>query len=168
MKNLIFIFVLGVALNISAQIKHTGFDSPSIKEGIINQNSGNLFSFLNSENFSMTHAFNLSYSAFGGEGLALGVYTNTMAYKFSDKLNVQTDISIVQSPYSSFGKNVQNNINGLYLSRAAINYKPFKDMMISIQYRNLPGNYYNNMIGGGFYSHNPFNNNSNDDFFWGY
>jgi hypothetical protein len=47
----------------------------------------------------------------------------------------------VNSPYSTLGKNFQNNINGIYLSRAAINYKPFKDVSISLQYRNLPGVY---------------------------
>lgn len=166
MKKIIFIVVLGFAISVSAQIKPNGMESPRITDGIVNQNSGNLFNFLNSENFSMTHSFNLSYSAFGNEGLALGVYTNTMAYKFSDKLNVQTDISIVQSPYSTFSKNVQNSINGLYLSRAAINYKPFKDMMISVQYRNLPASYYGGF--GGFRSYNPFNSSFQEDNFWGY
>jgi hypothetical protein len=96
----------------------------------------------------------------GGLGMALGVYTNSMSYKFSDNLNVQTDISIVNSPYNNFSKNFQNNINGIYLSRAALNYKPFKDMSISIQYRNLPASLYLN----NWSRYSPFGYND----MWGY
>lgn len=162
MKKVIFIFVLLVALNLTAQVRPGGFDSPRVQDGIVNQNSGNLFGFMNSENFSMNHSFDLSYQSFGSNGLALGVYTNSMMYKFSDKLNIQTDLSIVQSPYSSFGKNFQNNINGIYLSKAALNFKPYKDMFITIQYRNLPFTGYSSY--NGMFNRTPF---GHDDFFWG-
>lgn len=162
MKKILLILVLGLALNLSAQVRPGGFDSPRVQEGIINQNSGSLFGFLNSENFSMNHSFDLSYQSFGSNGLALGMYTNSIAYRFSDNFNVQADISIVQSPYSSFGKNFQNNINGIYLSRAALNFKPFKDMFITIQYRNLPFTGYSNY--NGMFNRSQFDR---DDFFWG-
>ncbi|HSP89036.1 MAG TPA: hypothetical protein VLN45_12945, partial [Ignavibacteriaceae bacterium] len=80
----------------------------------------------------------MSYSSFGNNGVALGVYTNSMLYNFSDNLNIQTDISFVNSPYSTLGQDFQNNLNGIYLSRAAINYKPWKDVAVSLQYSQLP------------------------------
>ena len=143
MKKYIFAFVLCFAAVGFSQIKSNGFDAPDIREGIISHNSNPLFGFLNSENFSMKHSFSMSYSAFGNEGLALGVYTNSMMYRFSDNLNVQLDASIINSPYSTLGKDFQNNINGFYISRAAVNYKPWDDVSISLQYRNLPGYFYN-------------------------
>jgi hypothetical protein len=140
MKKIIVIILLGYTLTGFGQFKSSGFDDPSIKDGLIDHsNSGNLFGFLNSENFLMKHSYDLSYSAFGGNGFALGVYTNSMFFKLNPNLNIQTDISVVNSPYSTLGKNFQNGLNGIYLSRASINYQPFKDVSISLQYRNLPG-----------------------------
>ena len=140
MKKIVLLIIIGFALTGFAQFKDSGLESPDIKDGIVDHSSsGNLFSFLNSDNFMMRHSFNMSYSSFGGQGFSLGVYTNSMFFKINSDLNVQTDISIVNSPYSTLGKNFQNNINGIYLSRAAINYQPFKDVSISLQYRNIPG-----------------------------
>ena len=142
MKKIVLIFVLALTLTGFAQFKNSGMDSPDVKDGIVDHSSGgNLFGFLNSENFQMKHSYDLSYSAFGGQGFALGVYTNSMFFRINPDLNIQTDISVVNSPYSTLGKNFQNNLNGIYLSRAAVNYKPFKDVSISLQYRNLPGAY---------------------------
>lgn len=138
MKNIILLVVLLSAGLTFAQFRDSGFPTETPRDGIFDKSSNFLFDFLNSDNFSMKHSFNLSYSAFSGQGIALGVYTNSMMYSFAENLNVQLDASIVNSPYSSFGKDFQNSINGLYLSRAAINYKPWNDVFISVQYRNIP------------------------------
>jgi hypothetical protein len=140
MKKIVLAIVIGLTLTGFAQFKDSGLENPDIKDGIVDHSGGgNLFGFLNSDNFQMKHSYDMSYSSFGGEGFALGVYTNSMFFKINPDLNVQTDISVVNSPYSTLGKNFQNNINGIYFSRAEINYKPFKDVSISLQYRNLPG-----------------------------
>jgi len=149
MKKIVLIIVVGIALTGFAQFKNSGLDNPEIKDGIVDHSgSGNLFGFLNSDNFQMKHSYEMSYSTFGGQGFALGVYTNSMFFRINPDLNVQTDISVVNSPYSTLGKNFQNNLNGIYLSRAAINYKPFKDVSISLQYRNLAGSYFPYMYDG--------------------
>lgn len=127
---------------IKAQYKEQLNTSGNILDGVFNGNSSSLFSFINPDNFSMHHTFDISYSAFGGEGVALGVYTNSMMYKISNNLNVQADLSVVNSPYSSFGKDFAKQINGFYLSRAQINYKPTDNMSIVLQYRNIPMSYY--------------------------
>jgi hypothetical protein len=153
---LILIFT---SLTAFGQFRDVGLNQPKVKEGIVDQSSGFAFGFLNSENFQMRHSFNLSYTSSGGHGMSVGSYTNSMFYKLMSNLNVQMDVSVLFSPYSSFGQSFQNDINGVYISRAAINYYPFKDMQISIQYRNMP--YYNPYFGsgGGFYM-NPFYDNS--------
>jgi hypothetical protein len=134
----IFVLFLGLTVVSFAQFRDNGFPKEEPKSGIFNKTPNSLFSFLTDENFSMRHSFNMSYSAFAGNGLALSVYTNSMMFKFSDNLNLQLDASIVNSPYSTFGKDFQNSINGLYLSRAAINYRPWKDVFISLQYNSYP------------------------------
>lgn len=143
MKRLILLSVAIFSLNTFGQFKGSGFPEESIKEGIVSQQTGSsIFSFLNSDSFHMNHSYSLSYSSFGGQGLALGVYTNSMLFNLSNNFNIQVDASIVHSPYSSLGKNFSNSLAGIYLSRAAINYKPWDDVYISVQYQNVPNYYY--------------------------
>lgn len=155
MKNLILLIIFFASVTLFAQFKDNGLNEPSVKEGVVNHSSGDSFGFLNANNFQMHHSFNLSYSTIGGYGTSLGVYTNSMFYKLMSNMNVQMDISLVYSPYSSFGKNFQNDLNGIYISRAAVNYYPTKNMEISVQYRNMPYNYGYFGYYGGFFG-NPF------------
>lgn len=150
MKKVLILFLSVFTISAFAQFRDSGFPENNIRDGIVsNSNSNLLFGFINPDNFSMHHSFSLSYSALGnGQGLSLGVYTNSMMYKFAHNLNVQLDASFVTSPYSSFGKDFQKDISGVYISKAALNYKPWKDFSISVQYSNLPYSYY----------YNPFNN----------
>lgn len=144
-------------INCFSQFKDKNIFKPSIQEGMINNNTPSLIlGFFNPENFSMSHSYSMSYTTSGSNGLALGVYTNTMRYKLADNFNMQLDASLVHSPYSSFGKNYQDQISGIYLSSAQLNYQPWKDVNISVQYRNVPDGIYNgfyglNRFGGGFY-----------------
>ncbi|HSP88409.1 MAG TPA: hypothetical protein VLN45_09770, partial [Ignavibacteriaceae bacterium] len=116
MKKLVLLLILGIYSASFAQYKDPALPNESIKDGVIDPSysSGNLLGFLNSENFHMNHQFSMSYSSFGNNGIALGVYTNSMLYNFSDNLNIQTDISFVNSPYSTLGQDFQNNLNGIY------------------------------------------------------
>lgn len=161
-KILVLLLLIFSAVGFS-QIKDSGFPTSSVKDGIISNNSGSLFGFLNSENFQMNHSYNMSYSSWGNNGMALGMYTNSMMYNFADNLNVQLDASIVHSPYSSFGQDHQNSLNGIYISRAAVNYKPWKDVFISVQYNNLPNSYYYSPFG--YYNRGSMFDRSGDWFF---
>lgn len=165
MKKLAFLLFFGFTALGYAQYKEPGFPTSHVSDGLIDYDSGSLFSFLKSENFLMKHSFSLSYSAFGNEALSLGVYTNSMFYKFNNNLNAQLDVSFVQSPYSTLGKEFQKSIDGFYISRAAVNYKPWNDVLISVQYRNLPYNSYNPYWG--FYGDRNFSDSFNDNFLFG-
>jgi len=141
MKKLLLLLLFGFYTAVFAQYKDPGFPTATVEDGILNHSNSSdndLFGFLSSDNFEMHHQFNLSYSAFGNQGLALSIYTNSMLYNFSDNLNVQTDISFVNSPYTTLSKDFQNNLNGIYLTRAAINYRPWKDFDITVQYNRIP------------------------------
>lgn len=151
LKKIIFISLVLTSLSLS-QFKDEDL-SPPVMNGITNYSpSGFLFSFLNPNNFEMSHSVNMSYSAFGGNGIALSTYTNSMMFHFTENLNLEIDASAVASPYSSFGEEHQKSIGGIYLTRAQLNYKISDNANITIQYYNPPpGTYYNN-----FYNFSPF------------
>jgi len=148
-----FLILSFISITAYSQFRDSGFPDTSVKDGIVNNSGPSLFGFLGSDNFQMHHTYSLSYSSFGNNGLALGVYTNSMLYRFSDNLNVQADISVMHSPYSSFGKEFQNSLTGIYLSRAALNYSPWKDFQINIQYRNSPAYYPGYYNGYNYYNY---------------
>ena len=154
---ILFFVIIGISFA-NAQYKDSGFHESDIKNAMIDNSPSSFFGFLKSSNFQMHQTYDFSYSAFGGQGMALGVLTNSMFYKFSNKLNGQLDISLVHSPYSTLGKSFQNSINGVYISKAAINYQPWKNMLISVQYRNTPYTYYNpfNPYNSYGYGYSPF------------
>ena len=157
MKKHLLVFVIIISSVVNAQFKEPVFPTETPKDGITDNSSGSLLGFLSNENFSMHHSVGVSYSSIGGYGTSLATYTNSMMYKFSDKMNVQLDASFITSPYSSFGKEFQNSLQGVYISRAAFNYKPWDDVSISFQYRSMPNYYYspfnryNGYYGNSFY-----------------
>ncbi len=121
-----------------AQFKDETVLKPSIVDGMVDRSPNFILGFFDASKFSMHHTYSMSYMSGGGDALALGVYTNSMMYKFADNLNVQVDASLVHTPYSTFGTQAQNNINGIYLSRASLNYTPFKDFHVSLLYQKVP------------------------------
>lgn len=153
MKKIILILLISASVSF-AQFKKE-LDKPiDIKSGITNYNpSGFLMGFINPQNFEMHHSLSMSYSSFGGQGVALGVYTNSMAYKFNDNLDIEADVSFVNSPYSSFGDAHAKSLNGIYLSRAQLNYKFSDDFKLTLRYNQVPNGYYSPY---GYYGNSPF------------
>lgn len=146
------------------QFKEQNTNPNVIKEGIINNSGTSFFGLFNPNNFFMKHSYSMSYSSFGNYGMALGVYTNSMMYKFADNLDIQIDASLMHTPYNNFNNNLSDQINGIYLSRAQINYQPWKDVHLSVGFRSLPANFYNPY----FFQQNGFNNRFGGyDPFWG-
>jgi len=143
LKKIVYISLILSSISLS-QFKDKDL-APVVSNGITNYSTSGFFTnFFNPNNFRMNHSVSMSYSSFGGSGVILNSYTNSMAYRFRENLNVEVDASVVASPYSSLGKEHQNSINGIYLSRVQLNYSPIKDMYLTIQYLNLPpGSYYN-------------------------
>lgn len=142
MKKVLIVFFFLTAA-VFGQFRDQLSNRPKISDGIIKNNTPSLIlGFFNPNNFQMHHSYSMSYSAWGGNGLAVGMYTNSMMYKFSDKLNVQVDASLMHTPYSSFGSQVADQINSIYISKAALNYRPSENFFINIQFSNNPYMYY--------------------------
>lgn len=154
MKKLLLIFVLIAASGIYAQFKDTGIEPTSVKKGIVTENSNALFGFLNADDFIMRHSFSLNYTSFAGQGVSLTSYTNSMFYRLMKNLNVQLDVSVMYSPYSTLGDQFQKDVSGVYISNAAVNYYPWNNFSVHLQYSAMPYGYgfYNPYYGYG----NPF------------
>ena len=143
MKTKIIILFLLISSLAFGQFKKDTEKPVSVLGGITNNApSSFLLGFINPQNFHMNHTFSMSYSAFGNNGVALGVYTNNMSYQISDDLSVQADISFVNSPYSSLGEEHAKSLNGIYLSRAQVNYQPSDNFRILLEYNQIPGGFY--------------------------
>ena len=153
---LVFVFLISATASSFAQYKPIEKRS----NAQLNSSTDNLIlGIFNPKNFTMQHSFGLSMMNSSYGNVSLATYTNSMNYKFSEKLNISADVTMQYSPFasSSLGKaystDLQNSLNGLKLSRASLDYKISDNAILKIEYRNMNGyNDYNN----GFY--NPFYN----------
>ncbi len=160
MKKFLLLFLVISTAAIYGQFKEELGEKVSIKESIGSDQPSSFFTgFFNPENLTMSHSVSMSYTAMGNHGIALGVYTNHLAYKFSEKFNLEVDASLVNSPYSSFGDDFSSRINGIYLSRARLNYQPSDNTFITLQFRQVPS-------GMGYGYRSPFY--SNNDYWFGW
>jgi hypothetical protein len=162
MKKIFFLMMIVFSVSSFGQYKDQLDKPANIKNGIVNNTSSSFLGLFNPDNFKMSHTFDISFQSLGNFGnLALTTYTNSMFYKFNDQLNVQADISLVNSPYNSFGNEFSKQLNGIYLSRAQITYKPSENLNIIFQYRSIPGGYYS-----GYYGYSPYYGSFWNDFYW--
>jgi hypothetical protein len=150
--------VVGLAVVLSVSCAEAQFKSQVGRESRPydgpggNSSTSFLFGWFNPDKFHMRHSFSMSYMTSAGQGLSLGTYTNSMMYEFADNLNAQADVSLSYSPFNSFSKfgNQKNDLSGIYLSRAEVNYKPWENVTFQLQYQKMP--YYWGYYGSPFYS----------------
>ncbi len=120
-----------------------------------------LFGWFNPDKFFMRHSFDMSYTSFGGQGLSLGTYTNSMMYQFADNFNAKAEIAFSFSPYNSIAQFNKSDFSKVYLKNAELNYKPSDNTSISLSFRQMPYGYYNGYHNG-YYSpfDSPFSRDS--------
>jgi hypothetical protein len=161
MKKIGFVLVCILLFSIAgnAQFKSQA-EQPSVSRSLVQSRTSmtSFFGLLNPDNIRMQHNFSMSYFSFNGTGMSLASYTNSLFYKISDPLNVRFDVTLQGSP---FGQSAyQDPLNGVFLSRAELNYRPWENFLIRLEYNRLPLNYY------GMYNpwYNPFSTrNFRDD-----
>ena len=138
------LFILFAAYPAAAQFKSQVQQEPSAANAIMRQSdSPGLFGWFDPSRFSMQQSVSFSYLTMGGQGMSLGMYTNSMMYQFSDKVNARADVSLMYSPFNSTGLPGAkgNNLSSIYLSRAEVNYRPWDNVMVQLQYRQIPWGY---------------------------
>ncbi len=156
--------LIAVIMTLVTGISFSQFkEIPKETQTKLKSGNGLILGFINPKNFYLKHSVNLSYQTMGSSSVSLTSYTATLGYKVMDNMNISADVTMQYSPYASIGsnnpainKNFQNSFNGLNLSRVSLDYQPFKNMFISVNYINNKNNLYwndNNF-------HNNFWNNS--------
>ncbi len=154
MKKLSFLIIIALFICASA-----GAQYKKPEEGSkINRSTNNLIlGIFNPKNFTMTQSFQVSMLSSSFGAVSVTSYINSMNYKVSEKLNVSADVKLQYSPYvsSSFGnsyaKALQNDLNGLSLSRLAVDYKISENSILKFEYRKLDDLYYYNHTGDYYY-----------------
>jgi hypothetical protein len=122
-----------------SQFKRTAEDEPKVSDSFIRpETDSDLLSFFNPENFKMRQSVSMGYTTMGGQGIALGMYTNSMMYKISSKVDARVDVSLQSSPYSSFDQRLQSSLTGVFLNRAEVNYRPSDNMLLRVSYQKVP------------------------------
>jgi hypothetical protein len=139
--SVIIIMVLVISMTGIAQFKSQNPEQTTATNSLFKPSGiSSFFGLLNSENFSMHHTISMQYITGGNTALSLASYTNSMFYKISDPLNVRMDISLMGSPFGQYSND--KNFSKLFISRAELNYKPWENFHIQLQYRQLPLNMY--------------------------
>lgn len=155
MRSLVYASVAVVLMygSVSAQFKTKMNEEPSVSQSLVrSDDSGLLFGWFDPSRLKMAQSFSMSYQTFGKQGLALGMYTNSLSYQVSEPLSLQMDVSVVHSPYSSLGGDFAKSLSGIYLSRAELNYRPSENTLFQIQFRQMPASLYYGGYGlGGSY-----------------
>lgn len=138
-KILMFSFAVTVLVsgNLFAQFKSQTEVQSNVSNAFIKPDES-WFSLFNPNNFQMHHTYSMSYATSGGAGLALQRYTNSMMYSFAPNLTARVDISLQNSPYSTMDYRLQQQFNGISISRAEINYQPWKNTFLRLSYQQYP------------------------------
>lgn len=109
------------------------------------------------EFFRMGHSYELSYSSFGGQGLTIGEYTNTMMWRFSTKLAARVDVAVRHTPFGVSGLSnglpvSESGLSGIYLKNAEVNYRPVGNLTMHLSVRQAPNRYGYYLNPYGYYS----------------
>ena len=112
-----------------------------------------LSSIFDPARFSMHQSISMSYVGGAAGGTGLSMFTNTFSYRASDNLFISADVSAVYSPFSSFGSAFQNQLNGIYLTSARLDWKLGDNTFMRVEYEGGPTA---GMYGGYNPYYNPF------------
>jgi len=146
---------------IPSEFPQTRLYSPSGKIGSV------LNAIFNPSVFQMSHSFEMSAGSFGGNGYSMGMYTNTLSWKFSPKLAARMDIAVAYSPQSQFSQNsgFANQSPRVFLRNAEVAWKPSDRFQLNIQIRQNPYAYHG-LMGYGPYGYHRRHMGFHDRNFW--
>lgn len=150
----ILIFALLITSSISfAQFKNIPLET----QNKLKSNNNLILGFINPNNFSISHSFNMSYGTIGSSSVSLASYTATLAYKLNENMHLSADVTMQYSPFASLGgattamnKDFQNSFNGISLSRVSFDWKISKNAFLSFNYINNKNNY---LFGNPYYGY---------------
>ncbi|HET6402972.1 MAG TPA: hypothetical protein VFH95_16445 [Candidatus Kapabacteria bacterium] len=155
MKHLIAAFLLLALVSTSSRAQFRSDASqaqpPLNTAGAMSSGSNFLSSIFDPARFSMHQSVSMSYVGGAGGSMGLSMFTNTFAYRPSSDLYISADVSMVYSPFSTFGSAFQNQMNGLYLTNAQLDWKLSDNTFLRVEY--VGGS------GAGMYGYSPYYSN---------
>ena len=142
-----FTLVLGTANVASAQYKSDAAVEAMMAQSRIYGEGFSLDKFFDPKYFQMRHSYEMSFGSYGGGTTSLGEYTNTMMWRFSQRLAARVDVGVAHSMFGSSPTGVagvpgsQNSFANIYLKNAEIAYQPMKNMTLHVAFRQAPRGY---------------------------
>ena len=109
--------------------------------------------FFSPAHFQMSHSLEFSTGSYGGSASSMGMYTNSMMWRFSHRLAARVDVAMAYSPYQDDrlqGVTGANN-NRVFLKNAEIAYRPTENSQIHLSFRQSPYGSYMSPYGSGGY-----------------
>jgi hypothetical protein len=99
---------------------------------------GFLRNLLDPSKFYMTQSYSFSVLSSGRQTYNMGLYLNTMTYRFSDPLLMQLRVGYMHQPLggSSYMSSAQQG--SLFIQGFNVLYKPMDNMIISLDYESNP------------------------------
>ena len=139
---LVLVAFLGLAVPAQAQFREAVQENPSPAR-LYDANGAMGFvlnKLFNPSVFRMSHSVEMSAGSYGGNSYSMGMYTNTMAWQFSNKLAARVDMSVAYSPHneaaSSLGFGEQKP--RVFLRNAEIAWRPSEKFQLHLQVRQSP------------------------------
>ena len=140
MKKLVLLIALIFIIN---SVSYSQFKRPEDGNKINKTTNNLILGIFNPKNFSMRHSFQVSMLSSRYGNMSVTSYVNSMNYKVSDRINVAADIKLQYAPYvsssfgSSYAKGLQDDLNGISLSRLSVDYQVSENAFIKLEYRHL-------------------------------
>ena len=157
---LCLIAFLGIATPAQAQLRNAVQEAPAVAKLYDNEGAGFLLNKLfNPAVFQMSHSFEMSAGSYGGQATSLGMYTNTMAWQFSDKLAARVDLSVAYSPLNNaalgFGEQQKPRV---FLRNAEVAWRPSEKVQFNLHVRQSPYGSYMSPYGyyNPYYGYHPY------------
>lgn len=155
MRSLLSLFCLVLLLSLARPAEAQLRDDVRVREAptqLYAQDSGiNIFDRLFSdEHFRMGHAYEMSFSSFGGQSASLGMYTNSLMWQFNPQLAARVDVSVAHSPFGG-AASFQDQSPRVFLRNAEIAYRPAENVQLHFQVQQSP---YGSYLGP--YGHAPY------------
>jgi hypothetical protein len=161
----------GYALGVQAQTTGTG---PASSKTVFNVQKPTLnprsMSLLDPDRFSMKQSYIANFSSTGGNGGVMGMYINSMEYRFNAplilrlKVAYQTGTGMLFGNKDSFTGLRQRDQGRLFVPSFDVVYKPFKNTTINIAYRDYTGMNYGNPYYNRYNPYNPYSYYSSFDY----
>lgn len=148
------VLTLGLTIPAQGQLRSDALSEESTVRLYDQSSSGfSLNRLFSPAHFQMSHSLEFSTGSYGGAASSMGMYTNTMSWRFSQRLAARMDISMSYSPYQD--ERLQDvtgaNNSRIFLRNAEIAYRPTENSQIHLSFRQSPYGSYMSPYGYGGY-----------------